>query len=270
MLGTLITNFVGPVNLAEEISTICTVNILENHPLGRQALSCVWILVFAVLRTAAEQLNFAFEIFDPTDPAPSVYTLPHQTSLFLLLNHTQFPTIPQIDGLPGILEKANRLSRIDRYLSSLEELSSFFRSVHDLFEAESGFSKLTPQASSSFLSKRVILLRKLEAEKMKNKILHEQRLCETYTKQFDTLVQMVIPKHSGRAVFPVLNKSGHFPSRHPHHISPRARQQPGRAVHKAGHSHRCYHWRHSPSQLANQLLRHERAGVFLRGYRFAF
>lgn len=75
LLGTLITNFVGPLNLAEEISTICTANILENHPLGRQALSCVWILAFATLRTIAEQLDFAFEIFDPTDLSLEVYML---------------------------------------------------------------------------------------------------------------------------------------------------------------------------------------------------
>lgn len=76
MLGTLITNFVGPLDLAEEISTICTTSILENHPLGRQVLSCAWILVFAILRTVAEQLDFAFEIFDPTDSSPSVCILP--------------------------------------------------------------------------------------------------------------------------------------------------------------------------------------------------
>lgn len=191
MLGTLITNFVGPINLAEEISTICTANVLENHPLGRHALSCVWILVFALLRTAAEQLDFAFEIFDPTNSSLGVYTTPIREDLVLVLTHTQISSIPQIDGLPAILEKANRLSRIDRYLSSLEELSSFFRSVHCLFEAESGSFQPAPQASSSFLSKRVVVLRKLEAEKVRNKILHEQRLCKTYMKQFDTLVQMV-------------------------------------------------------------------------------
>lgn len=88
-LGTLITNFVGPLDLAEEISTICTANILENHPLGRHALSCVWILVFAILRTAAEQLDFAFEIFDPTDSSPGVCILPQADKVCLGTNtHT--------------------------------------------------------------------------------------------------------------------------------------------------------------------------------------
>ena len=58
--------------MADEISSICTESILENHPLGRQTLGCVWILSFAMLRTMAEQLNFAFEIFDPVDPSADV------------------------------------------------------------------------------------------------------------------------------------------------------------------------------------------------------
>lgn len=191
LLGTLITNFVGPLNLAEEISTICTTSVLQNHPLGRQALSCVWILAFALLRTTAEQLDFAFEIFDPANSSPSVRVITSLSLWTLLMSLTlkvQFPGVPQISGLPAILEKANRLSRIDRYLSSLEEFSSFFISVHGLFHAP---VKPMPQTSSAFLSERVAALRKLESKKAKNKILHEQRLCKTYMKQFDTLVQMV-------------------------------------------------------------------------------
>ena len=102
----------------------------------------------------------------------------------------QFPSIPQLDGLPAILEKANRLSRIDRYLSSLEEFASFFNSVHELFQVEQGPTEAVLQPT--FCSGRVGASRTLEAEKAKNKISHEQRLCKTYMKQFDTLVQMVI------------------------------------------------------------------------------
>ena len=66
-LGTLITNFIGPFRIAKEISDIFTEEVLENHPLGRQSLGCTWILAFTILRTMAEQLDFAFEIFDPLD-----------------------------------------------------------------------------------------------------------------------------------------------------------------------------------------------------------
>lgn len=71
-LGTLITNFVGPLRLAQEISSIYMSRLLDSHALGPQALRCVWILAFAILRTTAEQLDFAFEIFDPIDSSPHV------------------------------------------------------------------------------------------------------------------------------------------------------------------------------------------------------
>lgn len=71
-LGTLITNFVGPLRLAQEISGIYMSRLLDSHTLGPQALRCVWILAFAMLRTTAEQLDFAFEIFDPIDSSPHV------------------------------------------------------------------------------------------------------------------------------------------------------------------------------------------------------
>lgn len=65
--GTLITNFVGPLGLASDISTIFMERVLEHHPLGQRSLGCVWILSFALLRTIAEQLDVAFEILDLVD-----------------------------------------------------------------------------------------------------------------------------------------------------------------------------------------------------------
>jgi hypothetical protein len=70
--GTIITNFAGPFRLADEISTNCTRGIIDDHPLERASLGCVWIVSFAMLRMMAEQLNFAFEIFDPTEIADNV------------------------------------------------------------------------------------------------------------------------------------------------------------------------------------------------------
>ncbi|KAL9593230.1 MAG: hypothetical protein Q9179_006008 [Wetmoreana sp. 5 TL-2023] len=73
--GTLITSFVGRARLPQELSTICVRRILQDHSLGRQALGCVWILAFSLLRTVAEQLDFVFEIFDPLDSSPKVILL---------------------------------------------------------------------------------------------------------------------------------------------------------------------------------------------------
>ena len=70
--GTLITNFLGPQQHAQEMSGLYMERVLENHSLGRQALGCIWILFFAILRTTAEQIGFAFEIFDPINSSSSV------------------------------------------------------------------------------------------------------------------------------------------------------------------------------------------------------
>ncbi|KAF6220521.1 hypothetical protein HO133_002954 [Letharia lupina] len=102
--GTLITNFVGPLRLAQEISSIYASRILDSHALGPQALVCVWILAFATLRTTAEQLDFTFDIFDPIGSSP------------------QLCNVPKLDDLPFILEKSNRLARIDRQYDALVQL----------------------------------------------------------------------------------------------------------------------------------------------------
>lgn len=169
--GTLITNFVGPLRVAEEVSNIFTERVLENHPLGRQSLGCAWILAFTILCTMAEQLDFAFEIFDPIDS-----TMPL--------------SIPKLDDLPLILEKATRLARIDRYLSSLEEFASFFLSVQHL-----PLSGQVPEdllQSPVFRSSSVSRTAKFEASRARSKISHEQRLCRTYMNQFQTLIQLII------------------------------------------------------------------------------
>ena len=70
--GTLITNFLGCARLPQELSSLCLQRILRDHSLGRQTLGCVWILAFSLLRFVAEQLDFAFEIFDPIDSSPKV------------------------------------------------------------------------------------------------------------------------------------------------------------------------------------------------------
>ena len=101
----------------------------------------------------------------------------------------KLPNIPQMNDLPGILEKSDTLARIDRYLSSLEELASFFISVHRilLVDETHAYRADTPR----FRSKPITELAKFEASRLQRKVLYEQRLCQTSMKQFDNLVQMV-------------------------------------------------------------------------------
>ncbi|KAL8980946.1 MAG: hypothetical protein Q9205_004118 [Flavoplaca limonia] len=131
----------------------------------------------------AEQLDFAFEIFDPIESSPEhVY-------------------IPKLDDLPLILEKSNRLARVDRYLSSLEEIVAFFTSVRQELSLESTRPWNAPAVPC--LTRDVILSANLEVSRAQRKIEHERRLCKTYLRQFDTLVQLVsLEKLSKRPATP--------------------------------------------------------------------
>ena len=105
-----------------------------------------------------------------------------------MTNCSQLPKIPRLDDFPKILEKANRLARIDRYLSSLEEFSSFFLSVKQHYDEQLN-SESDKELAMQYRNSRGRAI--LEASRVQNKILHEQRLCRTYMKQFDALVQLV-------------------------------------------------------------------------------
>ena len=39
-------------------------NVFVNHAMGSPALGCVWILAFPILRSIAEQMDFALQTFD--------------------------------------------------------------------------------------------------------------------------------------------------------------------------------------------------------------
>lgn len=88
-----------------------------------------------------------------------------------------------------ILQQSDRLARIDRYLSSLEEFAAFFISVRQEFSPER--SSQTAPETLQCLSRSTVQCANLEASRAQRKIEHEQRLCKTYLKQFDTLVQLV-------------------------------------------------------------------------------
>ena len=136
-----------------------------------------------------EQLNFAFEIFDPTHIANGVRGFDLSVARTLLTRWPQMSRVPRLDQLPGILEKANRLAHISRYLSRLEEFTSFFLSVQELLKAESAGS--LPHIVAPYNLEQVRLRAKFEAERARQKILHQQNLCKSFIAPFDNLIQIV-------------------------------------------------------------------------------
>ena len=164
--GIIITNFLGKFKLAQEMNRICTDAVLGDHPFGSRVLGCCWIIAYAILRIVTEQIDSAFQILDP-NPSDTV-------------------SLPQIDALPSVLEKASNLARLERYLSELEELTSFFEAVQKMGQAENTVSN--PNLSSYRLIHRTTL----ERSRLQQKILHSKRLSRTYLTQYKNLTQMTI------------------------------------------------------------------------------
>ena len=101
----------------------------------------------------------------------------------------QVRNVPRLEDLPFILEKSNRLARIDRYLAGLEEFHSFFLSVQQLLAPEP--DALAIDDDLTFRSARTKRSAQFEASRAREKIQQEQRLCQTYMRQYDALVQLV-------------------------------------------------------------------------------
>lgn len=78
---------------------------------------------------------------------------------------------------------------MDRYLAGLEEFQSFFLSVQRSLASEhdSNASEYEP----TFRSARTKKSAQFEASRAREKIQQEQRLCQTYMRQYDALVQLV-------------------------------------------------------------------------------
>ena len=113
----------------------------------------------------------------------------HPTAKYFADNH-QLCNVPRLDDLPFILEKSNRLARIDRYLAGLEEFQSFFLSVQEFLcppRPDPGTSGDSPAFCSETTKKSACF----EASRAREKIQQEQRLCQTYMRQYDALVQLV-------------------------------------------------------------------------------
>lgn len=167
--GTLITNFTGKQETIDRVSAALTTDMLSQHSMGQEAMSCVWVLACSIMRAITAQLDLAFHNFDPLD---RTHTLPH------------------IDQLPSILQQANELARIDRYTSSLNEILEFFETVRT-FQQTQTLPKQNPDSPEKCYS-RISERSNLESELAKQKIRHAQQLCRTYIKQYESHVQMML------------------------------------------------------------------------------
>lgn len=168
--GTVITNFPGPLKLARRMSRICTKALIEDHPFGGRTLCCGWIVAYAILRTVVEQVDCAFQIFDPVS----------SENLF----------VPRVDDLPFVLDKATNLARLNRYLSELEEFASFFEAVQEMSQAERAAASNQGGPQKPLPScYRLIHRATLERSRLRHKILLSKQLSSTYLKQYENLIQ---------------------------------------------------------------------------------
>ena len=131
-------------------------------------------MAYAILRTIVEQTDHAFKIFDPVSSG-------------------RMP-VPRMDDLPSVLDKANNLARLDRYLSEIEEFSSFFEAVQKMSQAESiADDSVAATQQDPVLSHRHLAHRaSLERSRLEQKIRHSQRLSRTYLSQYESLIQMAM------------------------------------------------------------------------------
>ena len=257
----------GPYRLAQEVGSIYVDRVLEAHPLGHQTLGCVWLLAFAILRTTAEQLDFAFNIFDPIESSSYVsYTLGRP--LLALADLEQTSSVPGLNEIPNILEKSNRLARIDRYLSGLEEFLSFFLSVRQHLPVQQ--RPVMDVDAPAFRTVEVTNSASLEAVRAHEKIQQEQRLCRTYMRQYDTLVQLVSCIPQSELQTRPNASTGHIVQRYSDHRTSRFWTKTWRAICQDRNVPRCPCRYCSAIELVNWILWHERAGTCSRHFRHAF
>jgi len=167
--GTVITTFTGKQELVAEVSAALTVELLNDHSMGKEAMSCVWVLAGSIMRGIITQLASSFHVFDPLD---------------------RTGTIPDITQLPFMLHQANELARIDRYTSGLSEVLGFFDAVRAFQQTQKPNSSRSdgPQKCYSRISERS----NLESNIAKQKVSHVQQLCRTYIKQYESHTHMML------------------------------------------------------------------------------
>ena len=235
--------------------------------MGRQTLGCVWLLAFAILRTTAEQLDFAFNFFDPIESSSYVsYTFGRL--LFALADLEQTSSVPGLNEIPRILEKSNRLARIDRYLPGLEEFLSFFLSVRQHLPVQQ--MSLIDVDAPAFRTVEVTNSASLEAVRAHEKIQQEQRLCQTYMRQYDTLVQLVSCMPQSELQTKPDASTGDIVQCHSDYRTSRFRAKTWRAICQDRNVPRCPCRYCSAIKLINRILRHECTGICSRYFRHAF
>jgi hypothetical protein len=165
--GTVITNFLGDPSFAERVSNAFTQELLDNHSMGTEALTCVWALVFSILRLTAQQLNIAWRTFDPLDGNASV--------------------IPESDNLAHHLQSANHLARIDRYISGLDEIVAFFDAVRHFQNKQRPSNCNEQEQNLASITARS----ELESTLAKDRIGHARQMCRTYIQQYESQTSLV-------------------------------------------------------------------------------
>lgn len=188
--GTLITNFLGKFHLASELSSICSQRLRCDNPIERCSLGCGWVLCFGMLRTLTEQLDFAFELFDPIRGFSEVTHRPLMS--WNLANREKGDLTLKLDSLHVVLEKWANLLQIDRYLSGIEELCLFFTATREFVQEEkAALAESDTSGSRNPDSNRLTVVRAdFEAKKALSKINGQQRHCLAYVKRFETLFQL--------------------------------------------------------------------------------
>lgn len=128
-----------------------------------------------------------------------MYVLASCYGEYLFANRNiQFEHIPNISKLPAIQRKAKMLARLNKYLSSFEEVLEFAASMLALQNQEaqitSSFSggNLGNNQNLSQVSKILQLVEEHELRRTQTKLRHQLRLCQSFIQPFENLMQMVL------------------------------------------------------------------------------
>ena len=147
---------------------------------------------------------------------------------------------------------------MDRYLAGLEEFQFFFLSVHQLLSPEPDSN--SGEHGPTFCSAKTKKSAQFEASRAREKIQQEQRLCQTYIRQYNALVQLVrLTSHLKTNADS--NTTGHFIQRNSNHRALRSRTQGRGAIRQDRDVPRRTCRDRGTHELVDQLLRYECQGT---------
>ncbi|KFY86165.1 hypothetical protein V498_07584 [Pseudogymnoascus sp. VKM F-4517 (FW-2822)] len=147
--GTLITNFVGPRDLVDHISTVCTEQVTNIHPLGIKSLQ-IW----------------------------GIYPNSNQASTAILIGGREEKAAPEESVEIGGHEGAGEDKATANFFASIQTM--VFEEIY---------------AEDEVVEKRKQRLKnrsRLEATRAQGKIKQQQKLCRTFTQQYESSVQLII------------------------------------------------------------------------------